>query len=49
MKRRNRFVRDSQSCKFCGAELSDYRKFCDNFCQSDFEGTKADNNRDADR
>lgn len=33
-------------CKYCGAELSDYRDFCDQFCKTDFEEDQADDRRD---
>lgn len=30
------------NCKYCGAEFSDYREFCDQFCKTDYEEAKAD-------
>lgn len=33
-------------CKFCGAELHDYRNFCNYMCKAEFEDCKADHYSD---
>lgn len=47
MAKPKRFTRDFSTCKYCGADLPDYREFCNHFCKSDFNEDRADHYFDA--